>query len=173
MRVLVLLLACTEYNVSEKDDNNPAPVDSEPNVVDSVDSEPPPPPDEECNGEDDDLDGLVDEDPTQDDDGDGLGDEDPVDTFDNDLDGLVDEDPAVDDDNDGLMNEDPGRAPVDTTWDVPIARDMARVAQRLLEVLAIASEAIPIDVAMEVARQLRESQPLQFVPLCRDQLPGA
>ena len=86
-------------------------------------------------GTDDDKDGLVDEDPTQDDDGDGLGDEDPIDNFDNDLDGLVDEDPPIDDDKDGLMNEDPGHAPVDTTWDVPIARDMARVAKRLLKVL--------------------------------------
>ncbi|MCB9791349.1 MAG: hypothetical protein H6741_01365 [Alphaproteobacteria bacterium] len=70
---LVLLVACTEYNIDEKDDNNPAPDDSDPGVVDSVDSEPPPPPDEECNGQDDDLDGLIDED-FNDSDQDGIAD---------------------------------------------------------------------------------------------------
>ena len=65
--------------------------------------------------EDNDLDGLVDEDPVDgiDNDGDGWIDEDDVNqvgiTYDNDGDGLVDEDPrdGVDNDMDGLTDEDP------------------------------------------------------------------
>ncbi len=61
---------------------------------------------------DDDLDGLIDEDPVEliDNDGDGTFNEDPVDPqVDNDGDGLLNEDPTnnLDDDGDGFIDEDP------------------------------------------------------------------
>ena len=60
---------------------------------------------------DDDLDGLVNEDPLdgQDNDGDGRVDEDPVDRIDDDSDGQFSDDPVNgrDDDNDGRIDEDP------------------------------------------------------------------
>ena len=66
---------------------------------------------------DNDVDGLVNEDPAEieiDNDLDGLFSEDPIDGSDNDLDTLVDEDPSeqVDNDLDGLFSEDPVEAPV-------------------------------------------------------------
>jgi hypothetical protein len=79
----LLALSCQEYNLSgpeeepdkpvlDTQDSEPAPPDSEPPPRDTQDTDPPPV-EEECNGEDDDGDGLVDE-GFDDTDGDGVAD---------------------------------------------------------------------------------------------------
>ncbi len=81
LTLCVLLAGCQDYNFLWWKDEPKAPVDTEAPPVDSepppIDSEPPedtePPPEEECNGEDDDGDGLVDE-GFDDTDGDGVAD---------------------------------------------------------------------------------------------------
>jgi hypothetical protein len=74
-----LLTGCPEYNLQGPKEEPPEPIDSDPPPLDTQDSEPPivdtqpPEPDEECDGEDNDGDGLVDE-GYEDVDGDGIAD---------------------------------------------------------------------------------------------------
>lgn len=130
--MVLLLLACSDYRLDEQ--KEAAPVDSAPvedtSPADTADTAPPPeetgdtappPPEEECNGEDDDGDGAIDED-FPDTDADGTADcrdAEECDDVDNDGDGETDE--GFDLDTDGIPDCDE----VDHTVKVTLTADDA------------------------------------------------